>query len=299
MQEPLFLTYVNKLVQKLHEMVNRDPAAKFNMVKMLNCTTFDIMGDLTFAEPLQMLDDSSYHPWVAAIFARFKFGTYLHSIRYFPIMESILLKCIPQSIKDKQRLHNEFSVARVDRRLEKQDARPDIWGLVLETPEHRALSRQEMYVNAKLFMIAGTETTATLLSGLTYHLLKNPDKLKKLTSEIRNSFEREEDISIERLQQLRYLNACLEEGLRMYPPISNGLPRLIPEGGAEIDGNYVPRRSRVFVTHLAAYRNPRNFRDAYSFVPERWLPDSKDFAGDKKHALQPFSVGPRMCLGRK
>ena len=219
MQEPLFLTYVDKLVQKLRDTIARDPASKFNMVNMYNFTTFDIMGDLTFGEPLQMLDDSSYHPWVAAIFAGFRFGTYLHSIRYSPGLESILLKCIPESIREKQRLHNEFSVARVDRRMEKEDARPDIWGLVLQTPEHRALSRNEMYVNANLFMIGGTETTARLLSGLTYHLLKNADKMKKLTSEIRGAFEREDDISIERLQQLTYLNACLEEGLRIYPPM--------------------------------------------------------------------------------
>lgn len=53
----------------------------------------------------------------------------------------------------------------------------------------------------------------------------------------------------------------------------------------------------VFVTQLAAYRNPNNFRDPYSFVPERWL--SEEYASDKKQALQPFSIGPRNCLGKK
>jgi cytochrome P450 len=106
--------------------------------------------------------------------------------------------------------------------------------------EHGGMSRKEMYGNSNIFMIAGTETTATLLSGLTYYLLVNPDKMKKLTSEIRHGFVTEDEITIERLQALKYLNACLEEGLRMYPPVPSGLPRNVPPGGAEIDGQSVP-----------------------------------------------------------
>jgi len=53
------------------------------------------------------------------------------------------------------------------------------------------------------------------------------------------------------------------------------------------------------VTNLAAYRSPNNFREPYTFIPERWLPESTDFTLDKKHALQPFSLGSRVCLGKK
>jgi cytochrome P450 len=69
--------------------------------------------------------------------------------------------------------------------------------------------------NASLFLAAGSETTATLLTGLTYHLTNNPDKLQKLVDEIRAEFEDESQITMERLANLKYLNACLEEGLRV------------------------------------------------------------------------------------
>lgn len=239
-QEPLFLKYVDELVRKLRQLSTADPEHKFNMVDMYNFTTFDIMGDLTFGEPLQMLADSSYHPWVAAIFANFKFGTYLHCIRHFPALEALLLQFIPQSLREKQRLHNEFSVARVNKRLQEGDTRPDIWGLALKKHGDSGLTKQEMYANANLFMIGGTETTATLLCGLTYHLLRNPTKLKQLTDEIRGAFESEDSITIERLQRLNYLHSCIEEGLRMYPPISNGLPRIVPPTGAQVGGMLVP-----------------------------------------------------------
>jgi len=240
LQEPLFMTFVNKLIVSIRKSIVADPEHKFNMVNQYNYTTFDIMGDLTFGEPLGMLDDGDYHPWVAAMFANFRFGTILHCIVYYPILLHALQMFVPQSIREKQKIHNEFSHARVDRRLEKRDARPDIWGLVLEKEGSTVgLSKKEMYSNGNIFMIAGTETTATLLSGLTFHLLKNPSKMARLTHEIRSAFASDEDITIERLQALKYLHACIEEGLRMYPPVTNGLPRIVPPGGAIIDGHEV------------------------------------------------------------
>ena len=159
LQEPLFNTYVDRLVQKIRDGAAQDPKKQYNMVQMYNFTTFDIMGDLTFGEPLDMLADSSYHPWVAAMFAGFKYGVWIHSIRYFSLLESLLLKyCVPNSLREKMKLHKEFSVQRVNRRLAKQGivTRPDIWGLVLERDERSGLTREEMYSNANLFMIAGT-----------------------------------------------------------------------------------------------------------------------------------------------
>jgi cytochrome P450 len=55
-QEPLFLKYTHQLVSKLKESIEENPEKSFDMVKMYNFTTFDIMGDLTFGEPLHMLE---------------------------------------------------------------------------------------------------------------------------------------------------------------------------------------------------------------------------------------------------
>lgn len=109
-------------------------------------------------------------------------------------------------------------------------------------------------------MIAGTETvrtqygpqtksiliyydqTATALSGTTYHLLRNPAYLKKLTMEIREAHASSEDITLDSIQRLKYLHAVLQEGLRMYPPVPSTLPRRTPTGGAMIDGEWVRTR---------------------------------------------------------
>jgi len=135
------------------------------------------------------------------------------------------------------------------------------------------------------------------LSGLTYYLLKNPDKMKKLTDEIRGAFATEADIGIERLAELKYTHACVEEALRKYPPVPIGLPRNTPSEGAEIIGRWVPPKTTVYVSQYATYHNPKNFKDPFSFIPERWMSEEA-YASDQKSALQPFSTGPRNCLGK-
>lgn len=71
----------------------------------------------------------------------------------------------------------------------------------------------------------------------------------------------------------------------------------MPPPGAVIDDMAVPGGTIVYSHNLATYRNPRNFRKPDEFIPERWTDD--EYASDVKHALNPFSLGPRACLGKK
>jgi cytochrome P450 len=117
---------------------------------------------------------------------------------------------------------------------------------------------------------------------------------------VRTTFPSESDINIVGVQQLEYFTACLEEGLRTYPPVPTGLPRVTTENGNMINGRCVPPGTTVYVTQWAAYHSSNNFADPYSFEPERWLKETPDrYANDNRKVLQPFSVGPRNCLGRK
>lgn len=60
-----------------------------------------------------------------------------------------------------------------------------------------------------------------------------------------------------------------------------------------------PIQTIVSVHHFAAYRSPANFTDPDSFAPERWIPgEDERYVKDNKAAFQPFSTGPRNCIGR-
>ena len=89
-------------------------------------------------------------------------------------------------------------------------------------------------------MVAGSETTATALSGQLYYLCKTPAALQKLANEIRTAFKSEGDIDILSTQNLAYLDACIHEGLRVFPAVPGSNPRITPKGGNTIFGEHVP-----------------------------------------------------------
>lgn len=318
-QQTLFTRYINQLIDNIRRDLAIDPNREFDAVKLYNFTTFDIMGDLSFGEPLGLLENSNYTTWVRSMFESIKAVAVLQIISDRPLLAWLFRTFAPSSITNASKMHFQHSAERVDRRLKLQRDQPDIWNLIISQPEGRRLTVEQMHANADLFMLAGTETTATLLSGLTYYLLKNPDKMKKLVDEIR-SFNTEDDLTIDTLPRLNYMAACIEEGLRCYPPVpQSGPPRLTPEGGNAICGEWIPGKvggiclgiiifadltnfhemqTRVFVSQYPAYMSPANFKDPESFIPERWLPGT-EYNDDRRDVLQPFSIGPRNCLGKK
>lgn len=165
------------------------------------------------------------------------------------------------------------------------------------------ISDAELAGNAHILFLAGSETTATLLAGVTYWMLRTPEALKKAVQEVRSAFDREEDITFSSASaKLPYTLACLEEGLRMYPPVPTVLFRTTTEA-ATVSGYAVPKGTHLGVHQMSTNWSPDNFSQAAAFHPERWLPFAptdadSPFYNDNRDARQPFSVGPRNCIGK-
>ncbi|KAL5115725.1 hypothetical protein ACEQ8H_006333 [Pleosporales sp. CAS-2024a] len=270
-QEPLFLKYTRQLVSKLKETIEADPQKSVDLVRMYNFTTFDIMGDLTFGEPLHMLEAAEYDPWVSIIFSSIKIASRISIMSNYQAIWQAFKRLSPNASNKRRVEHFEHSVTRVTKRLKKgrESDGVDLWDLVLAQKEGKGLTRGEMDSNASLFMIAGTETTATLLSGLTYRLLTNPVCMQKLVQEIRAAFKSGEDMTLEALAALPYFAACVKEAFRLYPPVPLGLPRITPEDGSTVCGQYVPPKTVCMIPQAAMYTQPQNFRYPHHFLPER------------------------------
>nr|POE90120.1 cytochrome p450 monooxygenase 1 [Quercus suber] len=164
------------------------------------------------------------------------------------------------------------------------------------------LKPEEVLANCRVLLTAGSETTATHLTGVTWLLMTHPDKLKRTQDEIRSNFRGPDDItlrSVDQIERLPYLNAVIQEGLRCYPSVPSILPRVTNPGGNNIAGRFVPGGVSVGIHHWSAYRHPDNFHLPNSFIPERWLPDAPPcFSTDVRDVLHPFHPGPRGCLGK-
>jgi cytochrome P450 len=159
------------------------------------------------------------------------------------------------------------------------------------------MTHAEIGQTSGTFIIGGSETSATLLSGATYYLLKNPSWLAKLKDEIRTTFVTESEISFAPLSQLTILDAILNETFRIYPAVPTSLWRIVPKGGASVAGTYIAADTRIGIPQYVAYRSPRNFTDPEKYAPERFLGDPR-YADDKRSVIQPFSTGPRNCIGQ-
>lgn len=116
------------------------------------------------------------------------------------------------------------------------------------------LTEDALMGNADTLIIAGSETTATALTGLTWYLLNNPSCLRQVTDEVRGAFRCLDDITGDSTAELSYLHGCIEEGLRVFPPLAFGLPRDCP--GAVIDGHFVPEGTVVANENYAMAFDP-------------------------------------------
>ncbi|CZR68563.1 related to cytochrome P450 monooxygenase [Phialocephala subalpina] len=294
-QEPMITQYIDLLIQRLRENCEGDKA--LNVAAWYNYTTFDIIGDLAFGEPFGCLEGSDYHPWVKMIFEAARMGTVVQSLGHYPLLKKTLLNMVPVSLMSGYHEMMKYTREKLLARMELGEERPDLIEGLLKKSEEWDMNLGKLVANANILVIAGSETTATLLSGVTYFLLKHPEVLSKLTHEVRSAFTTEGEINISAVSQLTYMSACLEETLRLYPPVAIGIPRVVPQGGGTISGHFVPENTLVAIHQWAMYHNEAHFTDPFGFHPERFLGDER-FSNDDRDALQPFHVGPRNCLGK-
>lgn len=92
--------------------------------------------------------------------------------------------------------------------------------------------------------------------------------------------------------------ACFKEALRLYPPVAGQMPRVVPPGGGTIAGQFVVEGTVVSMAQWPANHSARNFSEPEAFKPARFLEPAR-FPDDDFDVLQPFSTGPRNCIGKK
>ena len=212
------------------------------MVDWYTWTTFDLIGDLAFGEPFNCLKDVATHPWIESLFGNIKVVPVVKAFHLYGL-SSLIGLLAPKKLLQQRQENHEYAVAKIDQRLVNESERPDFWDKVLiHNKEGRGtgMTRDEMVSNASLLVLAGSETTATLLSGVTYLLLSHSNVMAKLVTEIRTTFKSDSDIDLVTVGKLEYMLAVLNEGMRIYPPVTAQPNRVAPRGGEMVCGKWVP-----------------------------------------------------------
>ncbi|MCJ1369799.1 hypothetical protein MMC20_001011 [Loxospora ochrophaea] len=297
-QEGIVSSYIDLLINGLRKRIETDGGKTVvDVVDWYSWTTFDIIGDLSFGASFDCLKNARFHPFVAEIFNKWKSLSLLGSIRRYPPLDR-LTPFFYGSMIQARLDHFEWARQRVEKRMNLEMVRPDFMTEMMKNNDEKTMTVPEVETLAHGIISAGSETTATLLSGATNYLLKYPDTLKRLQDEIRSKFSDDAAIDLASVGNLPYLNAVLEESLRMCTPVGGGLPRTVPTGGDTVCGHFLEEGTEVSFHHWAAYRSSKHFAHPNEFHPERWLNSSDEFSKDKKTSLKPFSIGSHSCAGQ-
>lgn len=161
-----------------------------------------------------------------------------------------------------------------------------------------------LVADSVMMMNAGSDTTAAALTSTLWFLMRNPSALAKLRAELVTLAPYQLDngkvFSYDAVKDLPYLRACIDESLRLRPPIAYQLPRLVSKP-VNIAGYDILPGTVVAVAPWSVHRHPRYFPQPDDYRPERWVDFDEQFPEQREHLKQfniVFSQGSRACIGR-
>ncbi|KAH9937980.1 cytochrome P450 monooxygenase pc-bph [Amylocystis lapponica] len=304
----------------------------FNCVPWINYFAFDTIGDLTVGETFGMLragrdrmkvakslqagmdayDTSVVHHYetkeISTISTLARRSEFTGIIAVLPSYWRPLVQRLPwfSQSTTAARLLMGMTVAVVARRLAasalgngKTEEREDMLQRLLEGHDEdgKAMTSLELSTEAFTLLIAGSDTISMSASAIVYYVSRDRRVQDKLQAELDAAVGAEADVAVyDRIKHLPYLEAVVNEGLRLHSAVSGGLPRVIPKGVLTILGHTFKEGTVLSVPAYSVHRDPDVWgADAEEFRPERWLErDAKELL----KAFMPFSVGPRACVGR-
>ena len=259
-QEPLIQVHVDTLIKSLHHQIVHGSQA-VDLVDWFNYVAFDIVADLSFGEPFNTLTDNEHRSWVKILSKAWKVFTFVSALKSIAPPGPVRF-LVPTSLIRKQLDNFNIILGRVRERTKYERDRPDFISYMVKHNSEKSMTSTEIVSNASLLIAAGTETVATLLPAVAYLLATNPEKMVRATGEVRNAFDDGTSIDFQSVSNLKYLCAVIDEALRLFPPVPEGLPRVTPPGGQVICDFWVP--GGVSLNSIHANPQPKHRIDVCS-----------------------------------
>ena len=153
------------------------------------------------------------------------------------------------------------------------------------------ISQIYKYCIAQILIFAGTDTTATTIEWAMSLLLNHPDVLKKARAELDTHVGKDRLTEESDFPKLQYLRSIISETLRLFPATPLLMPH-ISSDNCQIGGFDIPRGTILLVNAWAIHRDPKSWKDATSFKPERF-----ENGESEAYKLLPFGFGRRACPG--
>ncbi|KAL8766901.1 MAG: hypothetical protein Q9209_006449 [Squamulea sp. 1 TL-2023] len=294
LQENILQRHTTLFISRLREESSCQDKVDFDY--WVNALTTDIIGELAFGQSFGGLEIGKSHPWLHAVFGGIKIGFLIGEVPTWVLR--LATWCLPHMIRKQYDKVRMYGSELVQQRTSMGTDRPDLFSSLLINRERGKISDSEILETAVAFIVGGSETTATLLSACLYLLCRNPVCMQQATTKIRSDFACSSELTLRNLKGHDYLNAVLQEALRLFPPAPDSLFRRTLKP-AMVVGELIPPKTSLTMNLWAANRTSRNFHRPEEFLPERWLKDCPpEYLNDDKAVAKAFSFGPRDCIGK-
>jgi cytochrome P450 len=324
--EPTMIEQVDIFVQNLQaESANSKPV---NISKKVRQLGINIAVILAFGYDLRLQTDDE-NQFIQTVLDS---GTWASNVSLqYPLIRKLhlgILMMLPL-FKLRENYLGLLETMIKSRTAQPNDAKHDLYSFVASafTSEAGGLRNSDLWSEANLFLSAGQwkyctkyqvillksngqiagETVKTAATATFFYLSQNPAAYEKVISEIRTTFNGADKIDGPGLANCTYLRACIDESLRLSPPVPGILWRdVIRDGKTKgtpfvVDGHVIPEGTIIGVNTYSIHHNATYFPDPFSFRPDRWLntssfsPQTRSIMRD---AFAPFSMGPRGCAGK-
>ncbi|XP_068247247.1 probable cytochrome P450 CYP44 [Palaemon carinicauda] len=159
------------------------------------------------------------------------------------------------------------------------------------------LSEKDIVVITLSLFSDGLSTTAPTLLGNLHCLSLNPKAQDCLYREIMTHVDPDAPITFHTISKLQYLKAFVKEVFRFYP-IGESVQRL-PQRDLVLGGYHIPAGTHVDLNPYVWLQSEQYFKNPKRFQPDRWLREGSEEPVVDPYILTPFSIGTRMCAGRR
>ncbi|KAF2773329.1 cytochrome P450 [Teratosphaeria nubilosa] len=299
--EPTIRNTVERLIERMNNFANTE--AVVNLKQMYSGLTLDVIAGYCFGESMVNMKQEQFGPDLLDAFNSLPQG---HPIgRMFPWLFDLVSK-IPAkfiaTVDPKFRPLAEYE-AKIDGQLaevlakEKPDGLRTVFHEIRDSKlpgSDKTISRFKS--EAAIFLGAGTETTASALTVMSFFLTRNKDMLTRLRKEIIELKEKKlpaEALTVAELETLPFLTALIQESVRLSFGVPGRLPRIAPKEVLVYSGHRLPPGTVMSSSSYLIHTDPSIYPEPFAFRPERWLGDKNGLAG----TFVPFGRGSRMCIG--
>ncbi|KAF7308195.1 Peroxisomal hydratase-dehydrogenase-epimerase [Mycena chlorophos] len=277
---------------------------KLDLAAWFSYLTFDFMGDLAFGGPFNMLRDGGDKDGMWAIVGQGAKATAI--ISQIPWLVPTF-NGIPGANYIMDRLRAFAQQSSENRIKSGVGEHKDLWYHLMDEEGHekRTIPVHDVVVDGVLAIVAGSDTAAIALTYFFYRMLLDRKIYERVQAEVDSVYpDAESCLDSDRHDDLKFLSACIQESLRLFPPVPTGGPRKIPKGESRVvAGKLIAPETQIYVPAYVIQRSPVNFFPAPdSYDPDRWLRSSEHNVAENEtldySAFIPFSYGAANCAAK-